>query len=443
MRRAILCAAIYGFIMRIFIKIRARGSKTILSAVVFMFIGLYAIEGSVGLAAHAQEGSGQESCAASVLNTPIFWDAARLVGVKKRLQANDDKLRPAYDALIQRADKALTVAPYSVTDKTRPGPSGDVQDYVSLSRYYWPNPKTADGLPYIRKDGQSNPEINSFDFDRRRSQKMTDAVRDLSLAAYFSGDNRYADKAVRLAYTWFVDEDRRMNPNLKFAQGVPGQTPGREFGILDTRIYWDVMDSLWLLESADMVDAKVVDAVRVWFGNYAAWLITSDFGKKAKSKKNNHGTFYDAQLSHSLVFAGRCDLAKKVLKSGHNRTKAQIKKEGLMPGEIKRTKSLFYHAFNAEAFLRMSHLAQKLDVDFYDKRKSGAGSVENTVHFIASYAGRTEAWPYEEISDNVERSIWTMLKHAQFVDESEIITEALTALEYENQESYLNLLGEE
>jgi hypothetical protein len=312
---------------------------------------------------------------------------------------------------------------------------------VSLSRYYWPDPKKKDGRPYIRKDGQSNPEINSVDFDRRRSQNMTEAVRDLSLAAYFSGDAHYADKALILAYTWFVNKDRRMNPNLKFAQGVPGKTPGREFGILDTRIYWDVMDSLLLLQSAEMADKKLVDAVRVWFGHYAAWLISSDFGQKAKSKYNNHGSFYDAQLSHVLVFARRCDLAKKTLKSGHARTKAQIKQDGLMPGEIKRTRSLFYHAFNAQAFLRMSDMAQKLGVDFYADRKPGAGSIKDSVHFVASYAGRTEEWPYEEISDNVEKSIWTMLKHAQFVDEDEAIADALNALTYEDPDSYLNLLG--
>jgi len=78
-----------------------------------------------------------------------------------------------------------------------------------LSRYFWPNPKKKDGLPYIRKDGQTNPEVNGVNFDRRRSQEMTNAVRDLSLAAYFSDDKRYANKAVRLAYTWFVDKERR------------------------------------------------------------------------------------------------------------------------------------------------------------------------------------------------------------------------------------------
>ena len=413
----------------------------LLRTLVVTIMGLSVLDGFSGVSANAKEISKTKNCKPEVLNTPIFWETDRLAVVKTRLEAKEAALMPAYDALIKRANTALSVAPYSVTDKKRPGPSGDLHDYVSLSRYFWPNPKTKDGLPYIRKDGQSNPEINSVNFDRRRSQEMTNTVRDLSLAAYFSDDSRYADKAVRLAYTWFVDKDHRMNPNLKFAQGVPGRIPGREFGILDTRIYWDVMDSLWLLESADMVDQRVVNAVRVWFGNYAAWLITSDFGKKAKSKTNNHGSFYDAQLSHSLVFAGRCDLAKKALKSGLDRTAKQIEKNGLLPEEVTRTRSLFYHAFNAKAFLRMAHMAQKLDIDYYEKRKRGAGSFKDTVHFIASYAGRTEAWPHQEIGKGLDKEIWSMLKYAQFVDDSPVITEALERLDYDGSESYLNLLG--
>jgi len=166
----------------------------LLRTLVVTIMGLSVLDGFSGVSANAKEISKTKNCKPEVLNTPIFWETDRLAVVKTRLEAKEAALMPAYDALIKRANTALSVAPYSVTDKKRPGPSGDLHDYVSLSRYFWPNPKTKDGLPYIRKDGQSNPEINSVNFDRRRSQEMTNTVRDLSLAAYFSEDSRYADK---------------------------------------------------------------------------------------------------------------------------------------------------------------------------------------------------------------------------------------------------------
>ena len=382
----------------------------------------------------------KQTCPAEVLSAPIYWDAGQLSAVKSQLADSGSSYGVAYKQLISDADAALTKPLYTVTDKERAGPSGDKRDYVSLSRYWWPDPNKDGGLPYVRKDGRSNPEINGVNFDRRRSQHMTDDVTALSLAAYFTGNTAYADKAKLMVDAWFLDETTGMLPHLKFAQNVPGRTEGREFGILDTRIYWDVMDSMLLLQSEGMAEPAFVNELRGWFGNYAAWLITSDFGKKAKTKKNNHGVYYDAQLAHTLIFAGRCDLAKKTIKSGYGRTKVQIHKTGLLPAEKTRTQSLFYHAFNLRAFMRLSYYGRKLDAGFYDKSKGGAGSVKDSVEFVADYAGRIDEWPYEEINKNIEKHLWTMLKNAQLLDDSQSVRDGLKALSYEEAKNRDNLI---
>src|ERR1051325_3257264 len=64
----------------------------------------------------------------------------------------------AIETLVRSADRAVannTV--YSVTLKPQLPPSGDEHDYMSLGRYFWPDPTKPDGLPYIRKDGFVNP----------------------------------------------------------------------------------------------------------------------------------------------------------------------------------------------------------------------------------------------------------------------------------------------
>ncbi len=63
----------------------------------------------------------------------------------------------------------------AVTDKLFPAPSGDKHDYVSLSKYFWPNPKTSDGLPYVLLDGETNPENRQYDASRLGS--MIEAVK--------------------------------------------------------------------------------------------------------------------------------------------------------------------------------------------------------------------------------------------------------------------------
>jgi hypothetical protein len=47
---------------------------------------------------------------------------------------------------------------------------------------WWPNPDTPDGLPYIYRDGEVNPEIR--DYDRQRLDGMVWAVQTLALYAY-------------------------------------------------------------------------------------------------------------------------------------------------------------------------------------------------------------------------------------------------------------------
>jgi len=98
-----------------------------------------------------------------------------------------------------------------------------------------------------------------------------------------------------------------------------------------------------------------------------------------------------------------------------------------MPEEKERTQSLFYHAFNLQAFLRLAYYAEQLDIGFYNKAKKGAGSVKTSVDFVASYAGRVEDWPYEEINSNVEKSLWSMLVHAQLLDDRQSLKDALEA----------------
>src|SRR4051812_27315839 len=63
------------------------------------------------------------------------------------------------------ADAALKAPLFTVTSKTRVPPSGDKRDYMSLGPYWWPNPETSDGLPYVRRDGMVNPE--SLQTDRQ------------------------------------------------------------------------------------------------------------------------------------------------------------------------------------------------------------------------------------------------------------------------------------
>src|SRR3954447_8394533 len=89
----------------------------------------------------------------------FLLDGKQLENTRQRLHDNDPSLKPALEQLKKDAAEAMKQGPCSVMDKQVAPPSGDKPDYMSRARYFWPNPDTADHLPYVRKDGERNPEI--------------------------------------------------------------------------------------------------------------------------------------------------------------------------------------------------------------------------------------------------------------------------------------------
>src|SRR6266511_5114742 len=92
----------------------------------------------------------------------FLLDAKQLQETKARILAGDKDFAPAVAKLESDAQKAVNSGLFSVVTKETTPPSGDKHDYMSQAPYFWPNPKSPDGLPYVRKDGERNPEIRKI-----------------------------------------------------------------------------------------------------------------------------------------------------------------------------------------------------------------------------------------------------------------------------------------
>ncbi len=53
-------------------------------------------------------------------------------------------------------------------------------------------------------------------------------------------------RAAEILRLWFVDAKTKMNPNLEYAQAIPGLNTGRGIGIIETRNLPRVVDSIGL-----------------------------------------------------------------------------------------------------------------------------------------------------------------------------------------------------
>lgn len=315
---------------------------------------------------------------------------------RRRLRDGDPALCPAYTALMQAADSALRVGIISVMQKQKIPPSGDKHDFMSLAPYWWPDPSKPNGLPYIRRDGNVNPE-SRIDHDGTRFQAMENAVESLALAYYFTGDEKYAEHGTKLLRTWFVDPATRMNPNLRFAQAIPGVAEGRGTGIIDTRNIPQLVDAVRLLQGSRSLSASDDAAIVGWCRDYLNWLRTSKNGKDEGAAENNHGTWYDTQVAALALFVGDTALARQVIGTDvKKRLAAQIASDGSQSRELARTRPLHYSLFNLDAFTQLAEMGRHVGVNLWSQTTPSGASLRAALNFVAPYADSTVRWKKPE-----------------------------------------------
>lgn len=189
-------------------------------------------------------------CAQKIKSPETFLiDANILKASKQKIKEGDATLSDALKKMIQVADQALTRGPYAVVYKSRTPPSLSKHDYMSVGPYWWPDTTKADGFPFIRRDGEVNPERHTIK-DADYLKALAVDVEVLGLTYYFTGKEEYAKRAGFLLRTWFLDEKTKMNPNLNFGQAIPGITDGRGIGLIDTKSLVDIVDGVQLIKSS-------------------------------------------------------------------------------------------------------------------------------------------------------------------------------------------------
>jgi hypothetical protein len=321
----------------------------------------------------------------------------QLLRTRARLRAGDSSLTAAYAALLDDARHALAVPPQSVMQKHHVPESGDRHDYMSFAPYSWPDSTKPGGLPYINRDGQVNP-ASRVDSDRQPFGLMSDAAETLALAYFLSDDEAYARHAALLLRTWFLDSATRMNPNLKYGQAIPGVTVGRGIGLIDTRSLAQVVDAVGLLRRSPSW-ARADDAgMRAWCRDFLAWMRTSQLGHDEETTKNNHGTWYDVQVTSLALFVGDTVEARAAVARGRDRIEKQILPDGRQPAELARTRSLSYSVFNADAHTRLAELARFVGVDLWHYRSPSGSSVRAALLYLAPYADERTPWPGRQIT---------------------------------------------
>ena len=327
----------------------------------------------------------------------LLLNRAALEQARDLYRANRTKLTPAVQALLKETEEVLNADLVSVVQKKQAPPSGDKHDYMSLGPYWWPDSTKPEGLPYIRRDGEVNPEYRLVG-DNERIADMVDNVSTLALAYAISQDRRYSSRAILQVREWFLNPATKMNPHLEYAQAIKGVNQGRGIGIIETYAFRHLIDAFILLRKSQHWTLDVDKGIHSWFESYLTWLLESPNGKDEAGWKNNHGSAYDVQVSCIALYLGKKEMAQRILKEvGTKRVAVQIEPDGSQPLELERTKSWGYSNMNLDALIELGILAERMGIDLWSFRTEDGRSIRKAIDFMLPYAVGKKKWTWGQI----------------------------------------------
>lgn len=334
----------------------------------------------------------------------IGFNFAELQKIKESIVKGDIEAKKTYDKLLQEASHYLSLEPEKVTDGDLP-PSGNHHDFYAIGRYSWPNPGTQDGMPWIRIDCNINPDANGLRFDLARYNNTVNRIKTLCMAWFYSTDEKYATKAAELLRVWFINEDTKMNPHFEFASALPGVHDGMPIGIIFGTTLIEMVDHVKLLTLSENWREEDDKALKRWFSAYVKWLLTSDFGKKEKAAKNNHGTWYAAQIATFSLYTGETEHTKNMIELAKQQIEEQVALDGSLPHELKRDWAFSYTVYNMRAFTTLALCADHINDDLWNYKTSDGKSLRIAYEFLVPYLLNEKDWQWGIVREDEQTAL--------------------------------------
>lgn len=294
---------------------------------------------------------------------------------------------------IHQADSFLTEPIVTITDTNCKRSAGGKHDFYSEGDYWWPDPENPDG-PYIKKDGQTNPD--NFVAHRHAMVRLSGHVSTLTSAWLLTREKKYAEKAVAHLEKWFVDTATMMNPNMLYAQAIHGITTGRGIGLIDAYHFVEVIQSIWRLIDGGMISMSSEDQIKNWFSTFLHWMTTHKYGISEMNTRNNHAVCWLATASSMARLTGN----REILEMCTERFKTvllpkQMADDGSFPWELRRTKPYGYSLFVIDAFCNVARILSTPEDNLWEYSTSEGKSLQKGMDFIFPFVKDKSKWPYE------------------------------------------------
>ena len=341
----------------------------------------------------------QISTKIKLLIAVLFVSAGCFSSKKTAAGSNENKIkaeiiRTEKARVIHLADSLLAEKPITVTAASCPRSAGGIHDYYSEATYWWPNPADPNG-PYIRKDGLNNPE--NFENHLKAIGRFSWICGTETSAYLLTGKAVYAKAAVTHLKAWFVNQETLMNPNMLYAQAIKGVNTGRGIGIIDAIPFIEVTKSVQILENSPYLTKEESQKIHDWFNNLMIWLNTHQYGIDEMNAKNNHGTWWHAQVAAYASFVGDKAILDKCRKHYVEiLLPTQMAKDGSLPLEIERTKPYSYSLFCLDGFATLTWLLTDKEFNGWNFKLTDGRGMQKGVDYIKPYVTDKNSWPFKK-----------------------------------------------
>lgn len=324
-----------------------------------------------------------QSSLAAETHPNIFISRTEIDAIKVKVSDQAEPWKSAYDRMLSAADTALGQTPRSVADNgAGAGAEGNIHLYSSDGGY--------------STDGVYNPKAERNDY--RRGMEVGNAMADLGLAYAFTGDKKYADKAIALIRRWCLDPETKMLPTGKnHGPHTAGMKRGGDIELFFTfGQFFYAADLIWNYPGWNPAEK---DAFRDWTKSMAQAKKGLMY-YKGRPMVNNWEDWRLLYLATAAVVIEDDVLLAYVFDRWKQTKDQAIAEDGHLPIETGRTRSMHYSLFALDPMCQVAEIARHHGVNLYDYSVNGK-NLRMLFDFHAQYLKHgvdLGDWPYEMIS---------------------------------------------
>jgi hypothetical protein len=324
----------------------------------------------------------------------FIWNIDDLTAARQLYQQGDQSTVTYVNQVVGLANVFATWGPWSVLDDGLIPPSGDQHDYLSYGSYWWPNPNTPDGLPWIARDGYVNPASAG---DITSMSTFSQASEALSIAYFMTGNENYAIALAKDMRAWFLDPATKMNASQQYALIVPGVEPTAYDSSGFRNSMRVIFDAAGILEQSPNWTLQDEGALQQWATDFVNFVDTSEEGAAQAENPANHGTCADVNRTIMSLYAGDLAKAHETIENYMlYRMPGQFNDDGSFVYEMQRADNLLYTRYHLSVIADLALMAKNYfpDLDLWNYTTPQGTSLREAFDFAIPYFENPSSWPY-------------------------------------------------